>query len=580
MNKIPLMQAFQRDTWVKPFLKQYKKALVLALFLGFLTFFAAGALMFTSGYLISRAATLPENILMIYIPIVLTRGFGVARPVFRYLERLVSHNWVLRMTSKLRLKLYTTLEKDAIFLKRNYRIGDVLGLLSEDINHIQNLYLRTIFPTVIAWILYVFVVIGLGYFSWWFGLVIAVMLFSIVFVFPLWSVLVNGARQEKEKQLKNALYTDLTDNILGVSDWIFSQRGQDYVQLHEQSEAQLLAVQEKMRRFNRRRNFALQAIVGLVVVLLLLWTSQRFPGAHGGPGNWIAAFVLSVFPLVDAFAVLPDAAQETNIYKDSLDRLNDLEEKQEYSTTAVLTDKLTFEVKDVSFRYQSGTRQVLDHLNLTIEQGEKLAILGRSGSGKSTLATLLRGDLQPSEGEITLAGVPVYQLGDAITDYVGVIQQAPYLFNTTILNNLRIGKEAATEAEAWEVLERVGLKGLVEQLPNGLRTMVDEAGLRFSGGERHRMALARILLKDSPVVILDEPTVGLDPITEQALIDTFFGQLTDKTVIWITHHLQGIDQMQRVIFIEDGQLEMSGTPAELAKTNTRYQQLKAIDEGR
>ena len=110
--------------------------------------------------------------------------------------------------------------------------------------------------------------------------------------------------------------------------------------------------------------------------------------------------------------------------------------------------------------------------------------------------------------------------------------------------------------------------------------MVDEAGLRFSGGERHRMALARILLQDTPIVLLDEPTVGLDPLTEQALIDTFFSQLQDKTVIWITHHLQGIEIMDRVIFIEDGRLEMSGTPADLAQNNARFQQLKAIDEGK
>ena len=580
MNNIPLLKAFKKDTWVKPFLKKYRKALVLALILGFLTFFSAGALMFNSGYLLSRAASLPENILMIYVPIVFTRGFGVSRPVFRYVERLVSHNWVLRMTSQLRLKLYTTLEKDAIFFKRNYRMGDILGLLAEDINHIQNLYLRTIFPTVIAWILYAFLIIGLGYFSWWFALVMALMLFIVTFLLPLWSVLVNGARQEQEKQLKNALYTDLTDNVLGISDWIFSQRGQEYVQLHEESEAGLLKVQDKLRRFNRRRNLLLQSVFGIIVVLLIFWTSQQFVGNHGGAANWIAAFVLCVFPLVDAFAVLPDAAQETNIYKDSLERLNDLPEKADIEPVTALTGPLDIEVQDVSFRYEKGTRQVLDHLNVTIPQGEKIAILGRSGSGKSTLATLIRGDLIPNSGQLTLAGVETYRLGETISDYIGVIQQAPYLFHTTILNNLRIGNEQASIEEVWTVLERVGLKELVEKLPDGLDTMVDEAGLRFSGGERHRMALARILLKDTPIVLLDEPTVGLDPITEQALIDTFFGQLDGKTVIWITHHLQGIEKMQRVIFIEDGQLEMTGSPQELAKTNVRYQKLKAIDDGR
>jgi ATP-binding cassette subfamily C protein CydC len=120
---------------------------------------------------------------------------------------------------------------------------------------------------------------------------------------------------------------------------------------------------------------------------------------------------------------------------------------------------------------------------------------------------------------------------------------------------------------------------MVADLPEGLQTMVDEAGLRFSGGERHRLALARILLQDTPIVLLDEPTTGLDPITEQHLLETFFETLANKTVIWITHHLQGVSMMDRVIFIEDGQLTMSGSPEELLATNAHYQKLYAIDRG-
>ncbi|MCC9918842.1 thiol reductant ABC exporter subunit CydC, partial [Streptococcus agalactiae] len=157
MFKIPLFKELKTDQWIKPFFKQYKVSLVIALFLGFMTFFSASALMFNSGYLISKSASLPSNILLVYVPIVLTRAFGIGRPVFRYIERLTSHNWVLRMTSQLRLKLYHSLESNAIFMKRDFRLGDVMGLLAEDINYLQNLYLRTIFPTIIAWILYSFI---------------------------------------------------------------------------------------------------------------------------------------------------------------------------------------------------------------------------------------------------------------------------------------------------------------------------------------------------------------------------------------------------------------------------------------
>lgn len=578
MSKIPILKAFEKDTWVKPYLQRYKAPLMLAIFLGFCTFFSAGALMFNSGYLISKSASLPENILLVYVPIVLTRAFGVSRPVFRYIERLTSHNWVLKMTSKLRRKLYHTLEKDAMVFKQKYRMGDILGLLAEDIQYIQNLYLRTIFPLIIALILYAFIVIAVGVFSIFFALYLALLLFILVIVLPVWSVVVNGARQEREKTLKTELYTDLTDNVLGVADWIFSQRGSEYVDTHLQVEQELYQVQDQKRLFNRRVHVLFQLIYSFVVIGLIVWTSQHFVGNHGGAANWIAAFVLSAFPVVDAFVVLPEAMQESNVYKDSINRLNALDETPDEAPKSIEVTDTRIQVEDLSFSYDHHL--VLDHLDLTIEPGEKIAILGKSGSGKSTLASLIRGDLKPQNGLLTLGGVPTYQFGDAMSHYISVIQQAPYLFHTTILNNVRMANTNKSEEEVWQVLERVGLKKLVEQLPEGLHTMVDEAGLRFSGGERHRMALARILLQDTPIVLLDEPTVGLDPLTEQALIDTFFSQLQDKTVIWITHHLQGIEIMDRVIFIEDGRLEMSGTPADLAQNNARFQQLKAIDEGK
>lgn len=578
MSKIPILKAFEKDTWVKPYLQRYKAPLMLAIFLGFCTFFSAGALMFNSGYLISKSASLPENILLVYVPIVLTRAFGVSRPVFRYIERLTSHNWVLKMTSKLRRKLYHTLEKDAMVFKQKYRMGDILGLLAEDIQYIQNLYLRTIFPLIIALILYAFIVIAVGMFSIFFALYLALLLFILVIVLPVWSVVVNGARQEREKTLKTELYTDLTDNVLGVADWIFSQRGVEYVDTHLQVEQELYQVQDQKRLFNRRVHVLFQLIYSFVVIGLIVWTSQRFVGNHGGAANWIAAFVLSAFPVVDAFVVLPEAMQESNVYKDSINRLNALDETPDEAPKNIEVTDTRIQVEDLSFGYDYHL--VLDRLDLTIEPGEKIAILGKSGSGKSTLASLIRGDLKPQNGLLTLGGVPTYQFGDAMSHYISVIQQAPYLFHTTILNNVRMANTNKSEEEVWQVLERVGLKKLVEQLPEGLHTMVDEAGLRFSGGERHRMALARILLQDTPIVLLDEPTVGLDPLTEQALNDTFFSQLQDKTVIWITHHLQGIEIMDRVIFIEDGRLEMSGTPADLAQNNARFQQLKAIDEGK
>ena len=582
----------KNDTWIKPFLSKYVKSMILALFLGFMTFFCGGALMFNSGYLISKSASLPENILLVYVPIVLTRAFGIGRPVFRYLERLTSHNWVLKLTSELRLKLYNVLEKDAVFFKDKHQTGDILGVFSDDIDHIQNLYLRTVFPTIVGWLLYIVIVIAMGFFSWFFALTMLLLLGVLTILMPLLSMIINGAKQEKQKAIKNTLYGGLTDNVLGVSDWIFSQRGQDYVKQHDDEEGKLRAVNHRLSNNENLRNFLVQIVVAVITIAVLCWTAFQFPGDHGGAANWIAAFVLVIFPLEDAFTQMPGAAQETSIYDDSLARLNNLSaakeevleneqtETAQQKLASKITEPLKIEVRNLRFHYSNGeNKDVLKDIELSIPQGEKIAILGRSGSGKTTLIHLLRGDLKPVSGQILLNDIPVYDLGDEISRFVGVIHQDPYLFRTTVRNNLKIGNENATDEEVWDVLERVGLTEMVMRLPQRLDTQVDEAGHRFSGGERHRMALARILLQKVPIVILDEPTVSLDPVTEQELIETFVKELTGKTMIWVTHHLQGLSLMDQVIFIEDGELKLNGSPAQLADENSYYQKLLRIDRG-
>ena len=222
---------------------------------------------------------------------------------------------------------------------------------------------------------------------------------------------------------------------------------------------------------------------------------------------------------------------------------------------------------------------MLRGIDLEIPFGQKIAILGRSGAGKSTLAALIRGDLTPQRGAATLGGVPCAAVGDGMARHLGVIQQRTYLFNATLLDNLRIGNPDASEDEVREALVRVGLGGLLERLPQGLATMVDEAGMRFSGGERHRIALARVLLQGAPIVLLDEPFAALDPLTEQALLDTLLDVFADRTLILVTHHLQGVSALDRVVFLADGRVSMDGAPADLERGNAHYRRLLELERG-
>lgn len=579
-NKIPIIKALKHDRWVKPFLHRYKKTLILAIFLGILTFVCGAGLMFCAGFLISKSATRPENILLVYVPIVLTRAFGIARPTIQYFERIVSHNWVLRMTSKFRQKMYDALEKDAALFNSKYQLGDVLGLLSDDISHIQNLYLRSIFPMFVAWGLYAIIVISLGILSPLMGFWMLVTFGLMIFAIPIWSIVINGARQDYEKAAQDKLYVDLTDNVMGVTDWMLAGRSQEFLQLHVDSREKLLDVHQRMKKFERFRNFLMQMLFLLIVISLIIWGAAKFGGQQSLLTNWIAAFVLAAFPLNEALAGLPTAAQETNVYQKSLVRLNNLPDPDQKVKEKALSIAAPYNltIQNIHYTYPHTKKEILRGINLDIHAGEKIAILGKSGAGKSTLAALLRGDRKPTEGQIDLNGIDVTKFGDQMPKYFSVINQKPYLFNTTIANNLRLGNKEASDDQLWDVLDRVGLKKTIEALPEKLETQVEEAGLRFSGGERHRLSLARILLKNTPIVLLDEPTVGLDPITEQAVIETFMKQLNGKTLIWITHHLQGIEKMNQVIFIEDGQIAMQGTPEQLWQ-NSRYRELKKADQG-
>lgn len=574
-----IQRTIQHDHWVMPYLRRYRWLLLLVLFLGFMTFFCGAALMFNSGYLISKAATHPYNILMIYVPIVLARAFGIGRPAFRYAERLTSHNWVLHIVSDFRKRLYQAVEKQAVAIRQTHQTGDVLSILAEDIDHIENLYLRTVFPLVIGWLLYLFVVIGIGVFNWAFGLLMALLLGVIVLVMPLLSVLVNGQREFQAKAIQRTFYTQLTDAVLGLGDWLISGRRRDFLAQQTTPIDEIAALRRQDHHFQWWRNLGIQLFFGAAIILLVWWAGVTFTHDQA-QANWVAAFGLALFPTIEPFSAMSQGVSEWPVYQDSIRRVNHLDENEPQSapqTTITRFEQMT--ITHVSFTYPGAQRRVLTDLSLDLHAHEKLALLGPSGTGKSTLLKLILGDEQPTHGQVQLNGVPVAQLQQQRAHLFGVLDQQPYLFNTTVLNNVRLGNLQASEADVTAALKAVELDGLIASLPNGLQTQVKEAGSRFSGGERQRLALARILLQDAPIIILDEPTVSLDPITEQHLLDTVFEVLADKTIIWVTHHLMGIHHVNQVRFIENGQFDMQGTPAELYRDNARFRALYDLDQG-
>jgi ABC-type transport system involved in cytochrome bd biosynthesis, fused ATPase and permease components len=405
-------KTFKHDTWVKPYIKQYKGLLITVLLLGLLTSICAAALMFTSGYTIDKAATHPVNILLIYIPILLTRAFGIGRPTFKYIERLKSHNWVLKVTSDLRTRLYTVLEGDASFFNEHHKAGDIMGLLSEDINHLQNLYLRTVFPTVIAYLLAIIGSLALGIFNPAFGFFVLLLLAIEVILVPFVSVTIESARREKQKQLKSSLYVKLTDNILGVDDWIISGRQKDFKNLSSREINELDASKNKSKSFRRNRDLILQLIFAVIAICLLIFTNLTMTN-NQEQANFVSAVVLCLFPLSDTLIPVSQGFEEWPQYRDSINRLNKIQPVKDNLPEQVELDPHDFDsidLNNVNFEYDSDSPILIKNFTQHIKKGERLALLGPSGIGKTTVLQLILGDLKPQTGQIKVNDIDIQAL--------------------------------------------------------------------------------------------------------------------------------------------------------------------------
>lgn len=572
------------SNWIKPYIQQNKGRMTVTIFLGLLGVSSGAMLLFISGYLISKSALRPENVMAVYVPIVATRAFSIGQAVFHYVERLVGHDVVLRILEKMRTKLYGIVEPQALFFRSRFQTGDMLGVLSEDIEHLQNLYLRTIFPSILALVVYSIFVLVIGTFDVVFALIAACMLAIIVFLLPFISLLLMKKHHVTLKQGRNRLYQQLTDAVFGLSDWQASGRKDEFIDKYVEQNAQLLKTEKRMKRWNHIRDSIVQLVVGIVVISMIIWTGNEAASEQIAP-TVIAAFVLMTLSVTNALIPLSDAIDRIPSYVESAHRLNQVEgngvlqdEKELPRDKDYVAPKhIDIELNHVSYSYPDSNEFVLKDVSLQIKAGKKIAILGRSGTGKSTLLKLLTGALSPLHGEVLLNSEHAHT--NPLSKYISVLNQKPHLFDTTIGNNVRIGKPEATDEEIWNALEKAQLASHVVSLPDRLQTKMHEMGKRFSGGERQRVAFARTLMQEAPIIVLDEPTIGLDPKTELSLIETMFSATEEKTVIWITHHLVGMEHVDEVIFLDRGQIVMQGSHEQLLKENEKYRMLYELDKG-
>ena len=575
----------RNNSIVRTEIKKNKSMMALVVILGILSTVSGAALMYVSGFLISKSSLRIGNILMLQVPTVLTRTFSLSQSTFAYLQRLTSHNLVLGIIEKMRSRVYKILEPHALKLKKEYKSGDLLGLIAEDIEHLQNIYLKTIFPSIVSLVLYViFVTLMFGY-DMSYAILATLFGLFIIFIVPFVSLTFTRRNFQVMKEAKYDLYKNFTSAIFGISDWISSNRVNDFMNEYQEKETRLLKKETKIKIFVHFRENLVNFIAGLTV-FYMIYSCWNMTLNDSIENVYIASFCMMALSVMSVSVMTSESVAHIPGYEVSIRRVKDFyaNEQDDVDIDKALQNKEgnVIDIENVTFAYENG-KNVLDDISLSIKKGEKVAILGRSGVGKSTLVKLLTGTYTDYTGSISVLGkVPTEKM---LGTKISLLNQKPYLFDMTIRENLKLAlldkKEEVTDDEInskiEESLEKSQLTRLISELPEGINTNVFETGSRFSGGERQRIAFARTLIQNNELLLLDEPTVGLDPKTEHELLKTIFEINRDKTIVWITHHLNSIKYMDRIIFIKDGKVEMNGTHEELYRTNEKYRKLYDMD---
>ncbi|MER0426013.1 thiol reductant ABC exporter subunit CydD [Streptomyces microflavus] len=542
--------------------------LALALLLGSLAVGSAVGLMAVSGWLISRASEQPP-VLYLMMAVTATRAFGIGRAVFRYAERLVSHDAVLKLLAELRVAVYRGLERVAPAGLRTVRRGDLLSRLVADVDALQDYWLRWLLPAGTA----LTVSVAAAGFTGWLlpeaGGVLAVGLLVAGVGVPL----VSGALARRtERQLapaRAALATRVTD-LLGGTAELTVAGALPARQAHMRAADGLLTRIASRAATATALGSGLSALVcGLTVVAAAL---VAVPAVNDGrlAGVALAVVVLTPLAAFEAVAGLPLAVQYRQRVLRSAERVYEVLDapvpvREPAAPADAPSSPFPLEVRGLSARYPGAHHDALRSLDLTLVPGRRIAVVGPSGSGKTTLAQVLLRFLDASSGTYSIGGVAADALdGDTVRRFVGLCAQDAHVFDSSIRENLRLARTGASDAELYDALSRARLLEWVRSLPEGLDTPVGEHGARLSGGQRQRLALARALLADFPVLVLDEPAEHLDLATADALTADLLAATEGRTTVLITHRLAGIEAVDEVLVLDAGRVAQRGPYAELA----------------
>jgi len=525
--------------------------MALSILLGSLAVGFGVALMTTAGYLISRAAERPP-ILALTVTIVAVRFFGIARPLARYLERLVSHDAALCALGRIRARFYERIEPLAPAQLEEYRSGDLLGRMVGDVDALQSLYVRGFGPPVVA------LVVGAASVGVAAAVlppaaaILAVGLLVGGVLVPLVAALVNRAVGRRQAGARAELTADLVELLRGAPELVAYGR-------EEETLERVRTLDRELVRLSRRDALAAgvaDALLILVAGLTVVGVLAVAVAAHdSGALDRVLLATLALLALAsfDAVAPLPAAARELSGTLASGRRVLELTEREPTvrepdAPRHAPTRPAVVALEGVTARYPSAEEPALSGVDLRLEPGKRIALVGPSGAGKTTVTNLLLRFLDPEEGRVTIDGGDLrdYRQQDVRAMFALAGQDA-HVFNSTIRANLELARPESSDEELWDALRRAQLASWVAALPDALDTLVGEDGTQLSGGQRQRLTLARALLSGAPVLLLDEPTAHLDPENAEALVRDVLSAADGRSVLLITHRPEGLEQVDEIV---------------------------------
>lgn len=565
-----------------PYLALYKRhiwLLTIGVVLAIITLLASIGLLTLSGWFLSASAVV--GVAGIYsfnymLPAAGVRGAAILRTAGRYFERLVSHDATFRVLQHLRVFTFSKLLPLSPAGLARFRQGELLNRVVADVDTLDHLYLRVISPLVGALVVILVVTAGLSILDVTLALTLGgIMLLTLVILPPLF-YRAGKPTGEHITQQRGQYRQQLTSWLQGQAELMLFSASDRYRAQMEKTEQRWQEAQRRQADLTALSQ-ALMLLIGGIAVIAMLWLASAGVGGNSQPGALIALFVFCALAAFEALAPVTGAFQHLGQVIASARRITQITEQQPEVTfvpgAEQPPERVALTLDKVTFSYPQQPAPALDSVSLQVTAGEHIAILGRTGCGKSTLLQLLTRAWDPAQGEILLNGQPLTHINEAsLRRAMSVVPQRVHLFSATLRDNLLLAAPGASDAQLTSTLERVGLEKLLED--SGLNAWLGEGGRQLSGGELRRLAIARALLHDAPLMLLDEPTEGLDATTESQILDLLSDVMREKTVLMVTHRLRGLARFNQIIIMDNGKIIEQGNHAELLAQQGRYYQFK------